>query len=423
MPPKRKIRPAKKPKNKNQNQIQSKNTSSRELAEVTRLLRNLSTPKNQVTDLGRMLLSGGNTVSSMFGFPKIFGSGEYSMQNSCWNAQQQVPIMHSANEAVVLRHREYIADVSVNGPAFNLTTYNINPGLFQSFPYLSAVASCFQQYRFKGLVFEYKTTSATALVSGTNTAMGSVMLAVQYRSDAAPFTNKTQLLNEMWSVDTVPSSNVVLPVECAPAETVLTHQYIRTGGIGTGDVKMFDLGVLSVATFGAQTGQTNVIGELWVSYEVELLKPQLSVAESGSLFFASTSTTFTSSSPTGGFSAGAYAGNTLQGITITGNTINFSTLNGPGFYQIQITWAGSNTTTTAPSVTASGGLSVPSAVTPYNSVIFTPNGSATAQFFMDVFVFCNTLGGTLTFGSSGTIPTTGQSYLLIQPVSSSLPFV
>jgi len=185
MPPKRKANKAKKPKTK------QNNSSNRELAEVTRLLRNLNTPKSQVTDLGRMLLSGGNSISSMFGFPKIFGSGNYTMQNSCWNAQSQVPIMHSANESVVIKHREYIADVSMVGAAFNLTTYNINPGLSTSFPYLNNVASNFQQYRFKGLVFEFKTTSATALVSGTNTAMGSVMLAVQYRSDAAPFTNKT----------------------------------------------------------------------------------------------------------------------------------------------------------------------------------------------------------------------------------------
>lgn len=275
MPPKRKQTRKATKANKN------KQSSNRDLAEVTRLLRNLNTPKNQVTDLGRMLLSGGNTVSSMFGFPKIFGSGDYTMQNTCWNASSQVPIMHSANESVVIKHREYIADISMAGAPFTLQTFNINPGLSASFPYLSAIASNFQQYRFKGLVFEFKTTSATALVSGTNTAMGSVMLAVQYRSDAPNFATKTQLLNEMWSVDTVPSTNVVLPVECAPAETVLTHQYIRTGGVGTGDIKMFDLGLLSVATQGGQSGQNNIVGELWVSYDVELFKPQLSNSTGG----------------------------------------------------------------------------------------------------------------------------------------------
>jgi len=269
MPPKRKqnkARRAKKPS--------PPKSSNSELAQITRMLQNINQPQNQVTDLGRMLLKGGNLASSFFGFPKVFGSGSYAMTNSCWNAQSQVPIMHSSNESVRIRHREYIADISMNGAAFTLTQYNINPGLATSFPYLSAVANNFQEYSFKGLVFEFKTTSATALVSGTNTAMGSVMLAAQYRSDAPAFTTKTQLLNEMWSVDTVPSQNVVLPVECSPTETVLTNQYVRSGTV-TGDIKLFDLCSLSVATFGGQSGQTNVVGELWVSYDVELRKPQL----------------------------------------------------------------------------------------------------------------------------------------------------
>jgi hypothetical protein len=417
MPPKRKTRKLVKAK---QNNNQKQNTS-RELAEVTRLLKNLNTPKNQVTDLGRMLLSGGNTVSSMFGFPKIFGSGSYTMQNSCWDAKQQVPIMHSANESVVIRHREYIADISMNGAPFTLATYNINPGLSTTFPYLSAVASNFQQYKFRGLVFEYKSTSATALVSGTNTAMGSVMLAAQYRSDAATFVNKTQLLNEMWSVDTVPSSNTVLPIECDPTETVLNHQYIRTGSLSTGDIKMFDLALLSVATVGGQSGQTNIVGELWVSYEVELLKPALSTGLS-TQFFAATSTTATSSAPLTGFQAGAWSGNTLSGITVSPNAITFSNLATLTTYNVQIIWGGSSVTTTSPPITYTGGVAAGTPTSPYNNNIYTPNGSTTAQFFQDLFVVV-TGAGTIAISTGGTIPTGGASFVFISPTASSSPFV
>jgi len=421
MPPKRKQ--AK--KTRKASSSNNKSTSSRELAEVTRLLRNLNKPTNQVTDLGRMLLSGGNTVSSMFGFPKIFGSGEYSMQNTCWNANSQVPIMHSANESVTIRHREYIADISMDGAAFNLATYNINPGLPITFPYLSAVAANFQEYRFKGLVFEYKTTSATALVSGTNTAMGSVMLAAQYRSDAATFTNKTQLLNEMWSVDTVPSSSVVLPIECGPAETVLKHQYIRTGGVGTGDIKMFDLALLSVATFGGQTGQTNVVGELWVSYEVELLKPQLSLSSQGGTFFAATSTSPTSALPLTGFAAGIYAGSTLSGISLTNNSITFSSLTGSASYQILIYWGGAGVTTTNPVPTVSGGLTLATAVAPYTASLLAPTNGATGSGTIILInnVNVNASGGTITYGAAGNIPLGGQSFLYILPVPLASPFV
>jgi len=285
MPPKRK------PKAKKAKVPQQANN---ELAQITRMLKNMNQPQSQVTDLGRLLLKGGNMVSGVLGFPKVFGQGSYTMTNSCWNATQQVPIMHSSNESVRIRHREYIADIAIAGAPFVINTFSFNPGLPATFPYLSSIAENFQEYSFKGLIFEFKTTSATALASGTSTAMGSVMMAAQYRADAPVFSNKTQLLNEMWSVDTIPSASVVLPVECSPAETPMSHQYVRTGSV-TGDIKFFDLCTLSVATSGGQTGQNNVVGELWVSYDIELFKPQVSsnVASSGSAAFVGIASTWT----------------------------------------------------------------------------------------------------------------------------------
>lgn len=231
-------------------------------------------PSSQVTDLGRLLLHGGNMLGGLVGLPTIFGSGDYQMsQNSLWTASGQVPFMHSSSESLTLRHREFVFNVSMNGATFTPTTLDINPGLGNLFPYLSRLATNFQEYDFKGLIFEYKSTSSVALTTGTNTAMGKVMMAVQYRSDAAPFISDTQLLNTMWSVDSKPSEAAILPVECAPSENPFKIQYIREDVTFPGDAKMYDLGQFTIATAGGQTGQTNVIGELWVSYEVELRKP------------------------------------------------------------------------------------------------------------------------------------------------------
>jgi hypothetical protein len=326
MPPKRKTK-SKRPK-------KASTSSNNELATVTRMLKQMNNrPGSEVTDLGRLLLKGGNIASSFFGFPKIFGSGSYAMTNSLWNATSQVPIMHSSNESVRIKHREYIGDITMNGANFLTYPFAINPGLASTFPYLSAVAQNFQEYSFKGLVFEYKSTSATALVSGTNTAMGSVMLAAQYRADAPIFVNKTQLLNEMWSVDTVPSQNTVLPVECAPAETVLPKQYIRTGAV-TGDIKLFDLCTLTVATFGAQTGQNNVVGELWASYDVELCKPQVSstVSAPGSSAYYGISNSWSTNNLFGGVLPSAAS---TIAITTNLNTLSFPVGSG-GYYLISI---------------------------------------------------------------------------------------
>lgn len=358
MPPKKITRKVRVNKTKKQNNNSNKSVSAQEIAKLTQMVRQLNKPKNQVTDLGRMLLNGGNYLGSFVGMPRIFGEGSYSFeQNSLWNASQQVPAVHSSNESVLFRHREYIADISVNGANFTTATYNINPGLPTTFPFLSSIAGCFQEYSFKGLIFEYKTTSATAIVSGTNSAMGSVMLAIQYRSDALAFTSKTQMLNEMWSVDTVPSADCILPVECSPKENPFSIQYVR-GTAATGDIKMFDLGLLTVATAGAQAGQTNVVGELWVSYEIEFRKPQLLLPGTepvSDITYAYCSTT----TPT---SAAPFTGMTAlfeQGVTITFPTTSSVTFTGlvvGNNYIIFFYWAALNTAAGVfPTLTTVGG--------------------------------------------------------------------
>jgi len=340
--------PPKKPQRKGKKAQSSSNAHQAELAKITRALANLNKPKSNVTNLGRVLLDGGNALGSLVGFPKIFGSGSYSMKNSLWNASTQVPAVHSTDESIRFHHREYIGDVSMTGPAFSSKTYNVNPGLPATFPYLSSVAGCFQEYSFKGIIFEFKTTSAASITSGTNTAMGSVMMAAQYRSDAPPFTNKLSLLNEMWSVDTVPSASVMLPIECAPVESVMDKQYVRSGPV-TGDIKMFDLCSVTVATQGGQSGQNNIVGELWVSYDVELKKPSLSgsVGASGfDLFVSSASGTpsfpFTGMLPS--------VSNTIGGSIVNNNSYAFPQGAG-GYYSIYILFTGTSVTCSLPPLT------------------------------------------------------------------------
>lgn len=254
--------------------VKNNKSANGDIKALTKMVAAMQKPSSQVTDLGRMLLHGGNMLGGLIGLPTIFGSGSYDIkQNNLWTAEGQVPFMHSANESFTMRHREFITNVSMAGATFTPRTFDINPGLATTFPYLSNIATNFQEYEFKGLVFEYKSTSSVALSTGTNTAMGVVMMAVQYRTDAPAFTNKQQLLNTMWSVDTPPSSKALLPVECAPEENPFNVQYVRNETVTPGDPKLYDLGQLVVATEGGQAGQTNVVGELWVSYEVCLKKP------------------------------------------------------------------------------------------------------------------------------------------------------
>jgi hypothetical protein len=370
---------------------------SSDVAALTRMVANMQKPSSQVTDLGRLLLHGGNMLGGLVGLPSIFGSGDYKMsQNSLWSASGQVPFMHSSSESVVIRHREYITDVSMVGPSFAQTNFDINPGLAFPFPYLSNIAINFQEYKFRGLVFEYKTTSSTALTTATNTAMGKVMMAIQYRSDAAPFVNTQQLLNTMWSVDSVPSQSCLLPVECAPRENPFAIQYIREGD-APGDLKMYDLGQFTLATAGGQTGQNNVVGELWVSYEVELLKP---VVTTPFLAAFQRSMGGWSNAVPNGTSATNYVNN--LGITIDGNNI-YIPAGTVGKYEISYRYEGNNV-----AFQAYPSLSHENLV--FNAAVYTPVSllNQTGGGWMHWFELNNkTLPGKYIVNSDGILPTSG----------------
>lgn len=259
------------PKQKQKKQTKPQNVDVSKLVKsaVTAAMRSIpqANPKKN-TFLGDMGQFAGNGIS------KIFGLGAYKMaRNSLYSSQTgaQVPYMHSSSESIVFRHREYLGEVT-SSTAFTTTQYPVNPGLSATFPYLSTIASCFQEYKFRGLIFEFKSTGADALVNGTNTALGTVGLVAQYRADANPLTTKQEFMNEMWSTDCKTSENCILPIECAPKENPMAVQYIRTGP-ASGDVKLYDLCSLTVSTNGSPGA--NVVGELWCSYEVELFKPTL----------------------------------------------------------------------------------------------------------------------------------------------------
>jgi len=208
----------------------------------------------------------------------ILGLGKYTIRkNSLVGSAEStgVPYMHSTNESTVIRHREYIQDVVSSGTAnaFSISSFPLNPGQSQTFPWLSAIAAQYQEYTFKGLLFEFRSTSADAIASSTNTTLGSVMLGTVYNPALAAFVSKTGMLNSYYSTDGKPSENICHFVECDPKENPFNIQYVRPGAVPTnGNIQNFDLGAFQIATTGFQ-GTSVVAGELWVSYEIELRKP------------------------------------------------------------------------------------------------------------------------------------------------------
>lgn len=207
-------------------------------------------------------------------FKSVTGLGSYSVA-----LNGNSPPMFNTNSAPIIEHREYLADV-VGSTSFAINSYDINPGLVSSFPWLAGVASAFEEYRLLGCIYEFKSTSASALNS-TNTAMGTVIMATEYDVSDAVFSSKLVMENHQFAVSTKPDLSCLHPVECAPALTVAPQRWVRSSAVPSGaDPKLYDWGRMSIATTGMQA--VNVIGELWVTYRVQLLKPQLLSGSSAS---------------------------------------------------------------------------------------------------------------------------------------------
>jgi len=224
----------------------------------------------------------GGTIGSWIGdaaqrlIEHLTGSGAYTVKsNSIIHGQglsSGGPPVFSTNGRtnIIVCRREFVRNIASSGSAFNITSFILNPtsGLF---PWLADVATNFELYRFHGIVFEFKATTGMA-ISSSNAAMGSVILATRYNALSSQFTSQQQMEEYEYSTSTAGYVSALHPVECAPFENALSELYTDPG-YASGDPRMSLMGVFDVATIGQQAAST--LGELWVTYHVELIRPRM----------------------------------------------------------------------------------------------------------------------------------------------------
>nr|QKV51284.1 putative capsid protein [Crucivirus sp.] len=245
------------------------------------------------TKVGGVLgMMGGNLVDKVapYAIPfferigEITGLGDYAIsadvnQNTLLSGRPPKVVNKAHRGETVISNQEFLTDIYTSNTAgnFQIQGYPLNPGLLNSFPLLAAIAANYEEYRFEGLAYEFRSMSADALNS-TNTALGSVMMATQYNSVLPAFASKAEMENYEGGVSCKPSKNILHFVECEPAQNVLNELYVRSGSVPSGqDQRFYDLGTMYIATTGFQGANVN-IGELWVTYQVGLLKLKMFVS-------------------------------------------------------------------------------------------------------------------------------------------------
>jgi len=384
------------------------------VAELERQLSAMSAkygPGSNDRYVGSLLRKAGNYAGSFVtggAIPEIFGSGSYHMkQNVLWDSNSQVPMMGGTGNSLNIRHREFVTTIGSNQ---GTTTFTINPGNGTVFRWLAAVASNFEEYSLKGLIFEFKSTSATAIVSGTNTAMGTVSMAFQYRADSLPPVSRQALLSEMWAVDTICSGNCIMPVECSPRENPLSRLYIRSfpDNIPAGsDIKTFDLGRLSVRSDGQQNGQSNVLGELWVSYDIQLFKPTLVPGLIGVPLHLhiGIGNDYTNARPLG--QATTTLAPDQEGWAVDNVGLIITLPNAAATYRVTFAWFGNSTASLVPPVVVGTSTRCQVGVIAWSA---NTASNSTAKCLMGAAIVNTAAGLTapgLGIGASGTLPTGG----------------
>jgi len=232
----------------------------------------------------------GNTVQNRMDNMKLSGLGDYA-GNAIIAGSGGPPAGITVNASddltgdIYLSHKEYVGQVTasctVNGQTstpFQTVTYPLNAGMEKTFPFLSQIANNYDLYEMQGLAFEYKPQYSDS--GTTNNNLGRIMMVTQYDPDAPVFLNSRELQNYDYACSVKPSSGLIHGVETARIQSSVNIFYTRSAD-GSKSKVFTDLGNFTVATEGlpfpstSVAGQTQILGELWVTYRVKLSRAKL----------------------------------------------------------------------------------------------------------------------------------------------------
>lgn len=351
----------------------------------------------------------------------ILGLGEYHtagiQQNSLINEGQTPPHMHTTKESTVFTKRESLGQVlaSSTAGAFQAQNISLQPGLQASFPWLSGAALLFQEWTPLGIVFEFK--SATASFSGAaSPSTGMVAMATDYNAfDTAPFASMPQIENEERSVSAKPTESFFHAIECEPRQNVLERMYLRNGPLPANQMPQFyDLGTFCIASQGCPVA-SQILGELWVTYQIMFSKATIVPLqlETPELFDNFTLTAGIAGDP---FQSPVKNVSSNLGGTISApyNTYAFPPNLNKGDYLVTLKFAG-----TAAAGGAWIGAYLNCATVGNQDMLGAGNfqspltGVTTANSFFEQRVRITGAGATFTLSNAGTLPTANTGSLLV----------
>jgi len=214
------------------------------------------------------------------GISAVTGYGDYTVTSNTLAkrsaAVNEVPSF-SLGKGIRVQHREYLSEVLVPASpgTFTNRSFRLNPGNGLMFPWLSKLANQYQQYKVRGMVVYFKSTSSEYTAAQ---ALGSIVIATNYNVVDANYANLIEMQNSEFCVSAKPSLSLVHAIECDPSKCAYKQYYTASENLPVSPTN--DFANVQVATAGLAATAGSSLGQLWISYDIELIKPVIGVGGS-----------------------------------------------------------------------------------------------------------------------------------------------
>lgn len=233
----------------------------------------------------------------------IRGSGQYTapLVNSSESIElgQRFGHPHFSTGAVndaddgglCISNQEFVSNIYANdnGVKFTSQVFTVNPGLAQTFPMLSQFAVNFERYEMIQCVFHFETALDSGVLQSETGQVGDVLMYSHVDPTEPPFESVADFMSNGGSLTQV-TKGLACGVECDPDQlSGLPNaglNMVRTMPQTDDKQAEADQATLQIAVSDTNPQMAgHVIGKLYVSYTVKLIKPRLVSLQGGNILF------------------------------------------------------------------------------------------------------------------------------------------
>jgi hypothetical protein len=266
--------------------------------------------------LGDFLGKGASSLAKWIGF------GDYRLKSNTMLTGCGRPNFTSRPGSIRFAWTEFVNPITYTSSNFSLQNYLLNPGNPTLFPFLSTIATNFENFEFHGLIMHYDSTSSVAF-SGNSPAVGQVTMATDYDVIDANYAGIREMEVTLFATTEAPFDDQYHAIECKRGKNVMSNMYVQPYSQVSqfpDDPRFSCLGNFQLATTGIPYPGSGapVIGNLYVTYDVTLAKPQIATDATAS--FSQHMTVNNNANVWGGFQLVAVnpAGSPTMTFSVTG---------------------------------------------------------------------------------------------------------